>query len=472
MKITHKDSLLAILSANLLFFIPVIIADIHYRDDLERSFSGSYGWTELGRPLADWVMKFISLSDGILVDSSPLPAIISILAITISVYFYWQKTDVTRSKWIAAGLSAISIQPFFIQNILFKYDVLPMSLALSLAIAASTVNTGKVKSVAAGIILLVGSLSLYQSCANVFIGLVALSAILKRENSKVTLSEIIYKLAIFILGYVVYFIVTKLFIEGLSSRSELIPINVDGLHALLSNLTSFLKFSIVFVNHTVMYFLIAPSLCLLAVLIYIDKASIRMSLFNTLIISLVLFCSIFGPLLVLKTPAIMPRTLSGFGPIMAALCVAPVILKPCKLTKCLLVLSLMIPISLSFSAVRAIIEQRNFENSVFNEIKDDLHSLDFSGKTHFVGTLQLAQRASIAAKNNDLLKNLISPASEWMAALQLKSLGVTNVSHGYGEESKNLYSVNEYKNNSGLPSIDRDAYSIFVINNNVFIKLK
>ncbi|EMM7412115.1 glucosyltransferase domain-containing protein [Enterobacter hormaechei] len=472
MKTTQKNTLLAILSANVLFFLPVIIADVHYRDDLERSFSGSYGWTELGRPLADWIMKIISLSDGHLVDTSPLPAIISILSITIAIYFYWQRTDRTQSIWIAVGLCAISIQPFFIQNILFKYDVLPMSLAMSFSIMASAMDIKKGKDIALSIILLVASLSLYQSCANVFIGLVALTAILKRENSKSTINDIMHKTVIFTVGYVVYFIITKIFIDGLSSRSELIPLNQDGFHILLSNLISFMSFSVVFVNSTVMALLVVPLLSLLVALIYIDKKSIALSIVNIVLISSIFLCSIFGPLLVLKTPAIMPRTLSGFGPLMAALCIAPMIVKPSLFSKFFLLLSLIIPISLSFSATRAIIEQRNFEKSVFNEIKYDLHSLNVDGKTHFLGTLQLAQRASIPALNNELAKNLISPASEWMAALQLKSIGVKNVSHGYGEENKNSSSVVKYEKDAGLPVIDKETYSIYMIDNDAYIKLK
>lgn len=37
----------------LLFIYPLIQAGIYYRDDLDRSITGYYGWRGLGRPFAD-----------------------------------------------------------------------------------------------------------------------------------------------------------------------------------------------------------------------------------------------------------------------------------------------------------------------------------------------------------------------------------------------------------------------------------
>lgn len=42
----------------LLFIYPLIQAGIYYRDDLDRSITGYYGWRGLGRPFADILTRF------------------------------------------------------------------------------------------------------------------------------------------------------------------------------------------------------------------------------------------------------------------------------------------------------------------------------------------------------------------------------------------------------------------------------
>lgn len=53
-----KKLLLIYSGLALLFIYPLIQAGIYYRDDLDRSISGYYGWRGLGRPFADILARF------------------------------------------------------------------------------------------------------------------------------------------------------------------------------------------------------------------------------------------------------------------------------------------------------------------------------------------------------------------------------------------------------------------------------
>lgn len=468
----HQGALLAIFIPIFLFFFPVIISGVHYRDDLERSFSGGYGWTELGRPFADWMMKFISLSDDLLVDTTPFPAMLSIIILVASVYIYWKKVDKSECIWIAVALSAIVINPFFIQNILFKFDVLPMSMAMAFAIIASAVDVTNKKSIIISIILLILSLSLYQSCTNIFIGLISISALFKINNSNETIKDITKKLIIFFIGYLIYFSLTKIFISDLSSRSEIVTIDYNGFLSIIKNMNDFIFFALSFINKTIFIILLIPTMCFLFLLFKIEKRNIKISILNKILIVLLLISSIFGPLLILKTPALMPRTLSGFGAIMAAISISSILLINNTISKLLVIISLIVPISLSYSSNRAIEEQRKFENSIFYSIKDDLKLFDENKRVYFSGKVPLSQRSKIASNNNRLVSYMISPASEWLATIQLKAIGQKNVSHGYGEESKNKNIISNYISNSGKPIIIRDMYCIYDINNNIYVDFK
>ena len=123
---------------------PLVMADRLYLDDIWRSMHGQLGWTSNARPLADGVMIALNMGTRV-VDLAPLPlwlglAVIAVLLVVLRQVF---ATFSTGHAWWAMAL--LALQPFFLQNLSYRFDALPMALALStsgLALAAGVLRPG------------------------------------------------------------------------------------------------------------------------------------------------------------------------------------------------------------------------------------------------------------------------------------------------------------------------------------------
>ncbi|KGL57333.1 hypothetical protein KR94_05900, partial [Pantoea ananatis] len=148
----------------LLFIYPLIQAGVFYRDDLDRAITGQYGWRGLGRPMADILMKILSASGHYNLDLFPYTMIASCLfigAASLMLSKHLVKMDVPNEKLVAALLI---FNPFFLQNIAYRYDSLGMSIAFFLAVAAYTYSSSQIREYSVKVIAGVLSLTLYQPC--------------------------------------------------------------------------------------------------------------------------------------------------------------------------------------------------------------------------------------------------------------------------------------------------------------------
>ncbi|SUX65429.1 Uncharacterised protein [Citrobacter braakii] len=174
----------------LLFIYPLIQAGIYYRDDLDRSITGYYGWRGLGRPFADILTRFFSASGHYNLDLFPYTMLASCIflgASALALSKHLIKSDIPNANMVAALLI---FNPFILQNIAYRYDSLGMSIAFFLAVVAYTYkNKNLTIEVATKLIAGVLSLTLYQPCVNIFIGLLAIDVIIIATKKDVKVKE-------------------------------------------------------------------------------------------------------------------------------------------------------------------------------------------------------------------------------------------------------------------------------------------
>ncbi|MCX9065984.1 glucosyltransferase domain-containing protein, partial [Citrobacter portucalensis] len=174
----------------LLFIYPLIQAGIYYRDDLDRSITGNYGWRGLGRPFADVIARIFSASGHYNLDLFPYTMIASCIllgASSLALSKHLIKSDVPNAKIVAALLI---FNPFILQNIAYRYDSLGMSISFFVAVVAYTYqNKNLTLEIAIKLIAGVLSLTLYQPCANIFIGLLAVDVIIIAIKKQIHIKE-------------------------------------------------------------------------------------------------------------------------------------------------------------------------------------------------------------------------------------------------------------------------------------------
>ena len=114
---TNRRAFWASIGVAALIVLPLVLHVPLYFDDLGRSLNGSYGWSEDGRPLADFVSQLLLMGAPRTVRTSPLGLLVCLPAMA------WTSLLLTRMfqhprSW-AAPLACVFLfgSPYFIENL-------------------------------------------------------------------------------------------------------------------------------------------------------------------------------------------------------------------------------------------------------------------------------------------------------------------------------------------------------------------
>lgn len=148
-----------------------MIINVYYQDDIERVYSGlpTY-WLSDGRPFSTFLMMFLQ-GHFLIPDMAPFNIILSAFLLSMTGLLLAKRLlpDGDMLSRVLIGLSLI-VSPFYLGNLSFRYDVLPMSIAQCLAIyAAIGFTKTSWKSLSVQIISLACVLNFYQPCINTFL---------------------------------------------------------------------------------------------------------------------------------------------------------------------------------------------------------------------------------------------------------------------------------------------------------------
>lgn len=123
-----------LLALYFLILYPILRANRYYNDDLKRALIGHTGWDSNGRPLTTLLMRLLQCYDSALVDISPLTQI-GAVALLAWVGVLIARRYALRSPWLAALIVfPLGAQPFYLENLSYKFDALSMSVAVWLAL--------------------------------------------------------------------------------------------------------------------------------------------------------------------------------------------------------------------------------------------------------------------------------------------------------------------------------------------------
>jgi hypothetical protein len=161
----------AILFVGYLLFVlyPILRANRPYNDDLVRALNGAYGWNANGRPLTTLLMRALEFDLPSLVDIAPLTQFLAIALLALSGTLIARRYALS-SPWLGALLTLpLGAQPFFLENLSFRFDAPAMALAMLLALLPVTMWRHKPYGFWLGAVCLLGCLCSYQPALNVFL---------------------------------------------------------------------------------------------------------------------------------------------------------------------------------------------------------------------------------------------------------------------------------------------------------------
>lgn len=411
-----------------LYVLPIILANFYYVDDLARSVAGYARWSDNGRPLAEYIIKGMSFG-GRVIDLAPLPLILSVLVVVLSGYYYCFKAGIEGRVIVAITSVSLLISPFYLQNISYRFDVFTMSLSVSACVLSAAVllkRSGYVWFLLSGL-LIVASLSLYQSSANICIAMIGLNALVSYRTTlfkSTVLESILYAITIVSALLFYKFCIASVFVSGVYSESH--AESASSLDSVTRTINAYMwMFKETFTGN----YAKAMSLLVIAPVIAIVRRVIAGKDIRFLIVSaasiFAIAFSYIGVLVALHDPVIYPRVLVGFcGIIFCGFVITsclfkmitPVLFVP--LTACFLI---------SYSYGNALSSQNEKENFIFSLVAKDVTSNEGINKIRFNGTSTLSQSASNASEKSGIIK-MITPSyirSDWMfGAFKLHRMGV------------------------------------------------
>jgi len=152
-----------------LILAPILRADRYYVDDWGHALLGYSQWANDGRPLTDLLMRILG-GHPPLVDFSPLPQIGAIAVLSYLSVLVARKFKLCGAVIAALATLPLGANPFFLENLSFKFDSLPMALSMFLVLLPIlSTKANNWRSWVTGTLLLAASLCLYQPSINAFL---------------------------------------------------------------------------------------------------------------------------------------------------------------------------------------------------------------------------------------------------------------------------------------------------------------
>ncbi|EPA0138104.1 glucosyltransferase domain-containing protein [Enterobacter hormaechei] len=473
--LTLKQFLLTLSLMAFLFAMPIILSGSYYVDDIIRANTGMLGWWSLGRPISDVAVSLVSFSINTSSDVYPVTILLACLTNILTSYILCKIFKLKYNLSSALICSLPVINPLYIQNMMYRYDCLPMSLAIMLSVYSYYINTNKnITSSITSIIMLIVSFMLYQPATPAFVVL-AIFSYAYREQSKEN-NNIIAKSALhFATAIILYSLYTRFSVT--TSRSKLVFERKDWFDFMIGN--SMKLFDIYVKAYTTVFILVISALCIYCVAKYtfaifknkhINAPHKWIGMIMAPYPAYALIAASILIIIIAEWPA-GPRVAIPFG-----FFVFGVVLLTYKYTtyKSMLII---IPAYLIFYSI---VSSSAVSNAYSSQIKMDYNTAlmlanDLENSNSNTGKIFVSGRTKSTdlAINNErsfpIIKSINFPANHWIMSLILKEYGFRNVEiNGKIKEKESMAQSACAKN----ILVNKYRYEICRANGNTYIILK
>lgn len=385
-----------------LILYPILRADRYYNDDLKRALVGRAGWDSNGRPLTTLVMRMLQCYDHAMVDISPLPQIGAVAILAWAGVLLARRYSI-RSPWMAAlAAFPLGAQPFYLENLSYKFDALSMSLAMLLAVLPILQLRDGRRAWWLGVLALFASLCFYQPAINAYLVFVLVESVtmqLQGVHPPRLAKKLIWRFMQVGTAMLLYYLLVGIHINGWVKHASETIHDWRELPLLLTNVVDFYDFiGASFNEQWWLYF--GPLLAILALFPVVIGLRYALSFraeqrtpvtfllcLSAMLMPLAALIAMLGPMLALRQPEIGPRVLMGIGAMLAgALIVMQAALRQWHASPkwavaaaCMLAIGMCILASAYGNAAKA---QKDYEDHIASSLADDLAQLKASRDVH------------------------------------------------------------------------------------------
>ena len=330
----YKFHYIVLTSVLIISFISIFRANFNYIDDLGRTVLG-YGMVgDFSRYIADFCSKFLHMNS-YLADVSPLTQIIAlcIMGLTgitlLSVFSFGKKT----SLWSVCSLIPMTINPYFLQCLSYKYDAPYM--ALSVFVSVAPIIFYKKSSIKYGFTVFCGTLIMcttYQSSSGIFPMIVAFMCLML-WNRKEPVKEIGRFLAVSGVAYVVGMLTFRLLLMTPIDSTNSYINNEIYISQIVPNIFKYLKLVISDYNSIWKLFVCVLLICFIFLQVITTKQNKYLSLLVNVIMIFITMVISFGVYIVFQNLRTNPRYMYGIGVFFSIIAIQLFVAERCFLGK-------------------------------------------------------------------------------------------------------------------------------------------
>lgn len=374
---------------SMIFYWPVIYAQSFYADDLARVQEGYFGWDIFGRYLAKAVAQIYSLNFSLIIDAAPLTWVASIFIVALSSFHLYRKIKKIDTFYALTLSVLFIINPFYIQNLLYRYDSVGMFLALYFTVLAFCTKKDFFGCILSFSFLYVG-LNFYQTFSNLYLSLVAIELLLLLVNNRQCkiYKTLLTSLCIYSSALLLYYLELKLL--HLPSKGEIEEISFSIFFTVFNNVVSGFYPFIDFWNKSQLW------ICIPLVFFSISLAKLffkyRRSWIYIFISIVLIFISSVGPMALLNMQFVEPRGLSYFSALLMFICL--VLMNDYKHQRLLMIAPVFVCFVFAYRVGNIHRIQTEFEKPIYAMAAIDLSSLHGIKQTHSIGSVKLSTYVS------------------------------------------------------------------------------
>lgn len=456
--ISGKDSrlfLCVLVSMLSLYVLPIILADRLYIDDILRSQLGYTYWSPNGRPLADLLMNALSFFGDNIVDLSPLPLIIALTVFSLCAFLYF-KTNIADIGSVPSALIMFSViaNPFLLENLSYKFDVLPMITSTSILLIPFIFKPTSKTGIAMSITMITSSLCLYQASLGFYVCLAVIEYFLYFKNqcqddAFVRLKYATSRAIALCVGYIIYSAITKDMVIGEYNitHSQIIPMSHEGILKFIENAKSIINmFELYFKNiKYTSYFMVAIVIYMVISSILKNKQPSKTLYIIDVVIVLVapvlIVLASFIHLCLLNTPVFADRVLISFGGVMmfTSMCFF-MTFKNKYIATALIASPLLFVFVYSYAFGAAQKYQKEYDNRISGDIALSVSRLDPEGKLRLLtaGTQPSSNQRKNAVDRFPSLSSLVPIyyTGGWWGTNLIKMFGIRNYVGGAEKDNQ------------------------------------
>lgn len=399
---SNRSTFLILISLYFVVLFPILRADRYYNDDLKRALIGHQSWDATGRPLTTLLMRALQYYDRSMVDISPLTQFGAIAILAWIGVLIARRYAIKSPAMAALAAFPLGAQPFFMENLSYKFDALSMSLAMLLALVPMLATTDDRRGWWLGVLSLFASLNFYQAAVNAYLVFIVLEIVLAqlkdrplRELARRFFSRILQAVVTMLL----YQLIVGVHINGwVKQNSEKIH-TLQELPLIAKNFIDTYAYIGASLNSQWWLYL-GPVLILMALVAVVvgilyalkQRSTRRVGVTATLFASsflmpLVALVCVLGPMLVLVKPLMAPRVFMGVGALLSvALIVSYSALQVWgRSERWSIALGSMLALGMcTFASAygNALGEQKRFEERIASRLADDLAEVRVTHSIH------------------------------------------------------------------------------------------